>query len=621
MSVNPAQLEAISVGEGPAMVLAGPGSGKTTVITHRVRRLIRHQGVDPSQILVITFTKAAALQMQERFFSLMDGERPSVTFGTFHAVFFKILRIAYNYNANQIIQPERRMAILREALAESQIEVEEEGDFLINLANEISAVKGEGISLENYYSQNCPAEDFRRLYHGYEKKLHQSGLLDFDDMVGLCFELFSARPDILKAWQKKYQYILIDEFQDINRLQYEVVRMLALPENNLFIVGDDDQSIYRFRGAHPEIMLGFPKDYPGCRQIHLDINYRSTPQIVETANRLIGQNETRFRKTLRANGEAGEKPVFRGFANLTEENDCVLRELSAYHSQGIPWGEMAILFRTNSDPRALVEQLMRMNLPFRMKDVVPNLYDHWIAGDLITYMIVAAGSRARGDILRIINRPKRYIARGSFPDPVVDLDSLKKMYQDKEWVLERLIRLDYDLKMIAKMRPYAAINYIRRGVGYDDFLREYAEYRKMKPDELLELADELQESSAPFQNLTEWLSYISNYREELKNQKEESRKTEEGISLVTMHGAKGLEYQVVYILDANEGITPHKRAALPAELEEERRLFYVAMTRAKKYLHIYWTKERYHKKIEASRFVKEAGYGEQKKPERGYSRP
>ena len=241
-----------------------------------------------------------------------------------------------------------------------------------------------------------------------------------------------------------------------------------------------------------------------------------------------------------------------------------MRELQQYHRNGIPWEQMALLYRTNQNPRAMVEQLMRMNLPFRMKDVIPSLYDHWIAGDMITYMLVAAGSRKRADIIRIINRPKRYIARAAFMEETVDLEKLKEYYKDKEYIVERLDRFEYDLRMLRKMAPYAAINYIRHGMGYDDFLKEYAEFRRMKPDELYEIADELQERAAGFRTLSEWLADIAEYNRKMKEQKEEAKQNAgTGINVATMHGSKGLEYEVVYILDANEGITPHKRWMLP----------------------------------------------------------
>ena len=607
MPLNPAQREAVTFGEGPAMILAGPGSGKTTVITWRIRWLIEEHGVDPARILVITFTRAAAKEMEERFLRLMEGERLPVSFGTFHAIFFKILKLAYNYSSRNILPQEKKREILKEAVANSEMETEDLSEFLQALSNEISEVKGEGIDPARYYSRNCPDEIFREIYAEYNEKLRLGNWVDFDDMVVLCNELFAARPDILSAWQRKYQYILIDEFQDINRLQYQVVRRLAEPENNLFVVGDDDQSIYRFRGARPEIMLGFPKDYPDCRRIVLDVNYRSTPEIIQTAGLVIGQNEARFRKDLRTENPDGPKPVFREFSTVITQNDQILRDLQDHHREGIPYEEMALLYRTNQAPRAMVEQLIRMNLPFHMRDVVPNLYDHWITGDILTYMFLGAGSRRRADFLRVINRPKRYISRSAFPDPEVDLAKLRETYRDREYVVDKLDRLEYDLRMIGKMAPYAAVNYIRRGVGYEDFLQTYAEDRKMSPDELFGILDELQESAGNYQTLADWLAYMEEYRKELGEKRQERQQAATGVTVSTMHGAKGLEYQVVILPDVNEGLVPHRRAVVREDIEEERRLFYVAMTRAGTWLHIYWTKERYNKELPPSRFLREAG--------------
>ena len=607
MPLNRAQQEAIHHGKGPAMVLAGPGSGKTLVITYRVRNLIEEYGVKPEQILVVTFTRAAAQEMEERFRRLMGGQPLPVTFGTFHSVFFRILRMAYHYSAANIIRPEQRTVILREAIREADWQPEDEAEAIGDVLGEISSVKGDRIDPANYYSQSCPDEVFRRVYAAYEQELRRTGLIDFDDMMKLVYELFSEREDILRAWQGKYRYILIDEFQDINRLQYEIVQMLAKPENHLFAVGDDDQSIYRFRGARPEIMMGFARDYPGAARILLDVNYRSVPSVVEAAGRLIAQNETRFPKQIRAEQHEDVPVLVMGYRDLATENDAVIQAVRAYHEQGIPYEDMALLYRTNAGPRVMAEQLIRINLPFFMADVMPNLYEHWIAKDVLTYMLMAAGSRSRGDFLRIINRPKRYIARQVLTDPEISFESLRKAAGGREWMEEKIDRLEYDLRMLGKMRPWAAVNYIRRGIGYEEYLKEYAEYRHIGLAELMAVLDELQESAQPFASLAEWMSHMREYSEKLQEQKEEQRRGGDGIQIRTMHGAKGLEYRVVFIMDANEDIVPHRKAQLAAEVEEERRLFYVAMTRAKSRLHICWVRERFNREMTVSRFVKETG--------------
>lgn len=602
MAFSKAQTQAIMHKDGPMMVLAGPGSGKTTVITHRVQYLTKEYGIDPGDILVITFTRAAAEEMRERYEALTGGGS-RVTFGTFHSIFFRILKLAYRYTADNIVREEQQMQFVRELAQAGGLEPEDENEFAASILSEISSVKGERIALEHYYSKNCPDTVFRQLYAGYEEKMRRAGLIDFDDMMVLCLELFTERKDILSAWQRRYRYILIDEFQDINRLQYEIVRMLAKPEDNLFIVGDDDQSIYRFRGAKPEIMLGFERDYPGAGRILLDVNYRSTEEIVAPALRLIGENQKRFSKAIHTTGRHGKNVITKLWQDPGEENLAIAREIQLYLQSGVRPGDIAVLYRTNAGPRFLMEKLMEYNLPFRTRDTVPNLYEHWISRNILTYIRIAMGSRAREDILQVINRPKRYISRDAMPDETVSFEKMKAFYVDKDWIAERIESLEGDLRAIARMSPLAAVNYIRQGMGYDEYLIEYAAFRRMRPEELLETADELKESAAGFKTFDEWFAHIEAYKEELLRQAAQRRTETDAITLATMHSAKGLEFPIVYILDANEGITPHSRAMLDEDMEEERRLFYVAMTRAKTRLHVYAVRERYHKKAEVSRFV------------------
>lgn len=602
MAFSKAQTQAIMHKDGPMMVLAGPGSGKTTVITHRVQYLTKEYGIDPGDILVITFTRAAAEEMRERYEALTGGGS-RVTFGTFHSIFFRILKLAYRYTADNIVREEQQMQFVRELAQTGGLEPEDENEFAASILSEISSVKGERIALEHYYSKNCPDAVFRQLYAGYEEKMRRAGLIDFDDMMVLCLELFTERKDILSAWQRRYRYILIDEFQDINRLQYEIVRMLAKPEDNLFIVGDDDQSIYRFRGAKPEIMLGFERDYPGAGRILLDVNYRSTEEIVAPALRLIGENQKRFSKAIHTTGRHGKNVITKLWQDPGEENLAIAREIQLYLHSGVRPGDIAVLYRTNAGPRFLMEKLMEYNLPFRTRDTVPNLYEHWISRNILTYIRIAMGSRAREDILQVINRPKRYISRDAMPDETVSFEKMKAFYAEKDWIAERIESLEGDLRAIARMSPLAAVNYIRQGMGYDEYLIEYAAFRRMRPEELLETADELKESAAGFKTFDEWFAHIEAYKEELLRQAAQRRTETDAITLATMHSAKGLEFPIVYILDANEGITPHSRAMLDEDMEEERRLFYVAMTRAKTRLHVYAVRERYHKKAEVSRFV------------------
>ena len=621
MAFHESQLQAIHHRQGPMMVLAGPGSGKTTVITHRVKYLVEECRVEPGSILVITFTKAAAQEMRQRFEKLTEGRRLPVSFGTFHAVFFAILKRAYRYDASNIARDEQRTAIIRELVDRYQMDVEDEAEFISQILSEISLVKGEMMNLDYYYSKNCSEEMFKKLYQGYEKAMVEKSLLDFDDMLVLCYELFTQRKDILEAWQRKYQYILIDEFQDINRVQYEIIRMLAAPQNNLFIVGDDDQSIYRFRGAKPEIMLGFEKDYPQAKRVLLGINYRSTSNIVDYAGCLIRHNKTRFEKEIRAARGAGRPVTTVGFADAPTETRTIIKEIQDYVQMGYRLSDIAVLYRTSMEPRLLMERLMEYNIPFQMRDALPNIYEHWITQDLLTYIRIAADPLAekhqakRADALRIINRPKRYISREALDGQIVSWDQVKSWYRSKDWMVERIEDLEYDLKILKKLAPVAAVNYIRKAIGYDEYLKDYAEYRRMKPEELLELADQIQESASGYKTMDAWLLHMEEYGEQLKQQAQNREvRDQDCVALMTMHSAKGLEFPIVYIMDANERVTPHHKAVLDADLEEERRMFYVAMTRAKDRLHVYYTKERYGKPQERSRFIDEYLYPDSAPP-------
>lgn len=599
-------MEAIAHKDGPMMVLAGPGSGKTLVITERTKYLIERHGVHPANILVITFTKASAVEMQERFNRLVGNQSLPVVFGTFHSIFFGILRHAYHYTGANILREDIKKQYIKEIINHLELEFDDEADFIANIINEISRVKSDLISLDYFHSSNCSDEIFKKIYESYDNRLQRENKLDFDDMLVFTYELLKERQDILQMWQRKYAYILIDEFQDVNKIQYEIIKMLSQPRNNLFIVGDDDQSIYRFRGASPEIMLGFLNDYTTAKQITLDVNYRCSGSIVEGAKRVIKNNTKRYPKDIKANKEALEKIDLVAMKNQHDENRHIIDLIQKYNREGILMSEMAVIFRTNTQPRLLIERLMEYNIPFRMRDGIPNLYEHWISKNIITYIEVARGSRDRDKFLRIINRPKRYMSREYFTNSTVNFLDLKRAVGDKIWMYERIDQLEHDLMMLSTMSPYAAINYIRKVIGYETYLEEYAVFRKMKVDELYDTLDEIQESAKGYQTYEEWFAHIEEYGQQLKEQMERRNQQDiDGVMMTTMHSSKGLEFEAVFIIDANEEITPHKKSVKEADIEEERRMFYVAMTRAKRYLHIYTVEEVYAKKMARSRFVGE----------------
>jgi len=601
--LNDAQQKAVLHGDGPMMVLAGPGSGKTLIITKRIENLIREKNVNPNEILVITFTKAAAGEMKQRFLTIMpEGKR--VTFGTFHAVFFTVLKHAYHFQADNIIREEEKIRLMREMVRTMHLDCEDENEFAKSLLGEISLIKNNRMELSHYYPTTCGRDVFFQVYRQYHEFLRRHRKIDFDDMLLYTFELFDQRKDILSAWQKKYRYILIDEFQDVNQLQYDTVRMLAAPLDNLFVVGDDDQSIYRFRGAKPEIMLHMPKDYGNLEIVKLGYNYRCPREVVDFASKIIAHNRQRFQKEIQGVKQQEHAISFQVFDSIKEENENLIKHLK---SQKTPFSETAVLFRTNLQARPLMEKLMEYNIPFTAKDRVPNLYEHWIAKDLYAYMRIAKGSRARRDFLMVMNRPKRYLSRDSLESENVAFDAWMAFYSEQPWIADRIEKLWQDLKIIAGMRPFAAVNYIRKAVGYDDFLKEYADYRNIKEEELVQILEELQESTRGFLTFDDWFGHIEEYSRKIEQVWKKSREEKEAVTLSTFHSAKGLEFDSVHIMEVNEGITPYKKAALPQEMEEERRMFYVAVTRAKQELFLYSVKNINNHEAELSRFLYEAG--------------
>lgn len=589
------------------MVLAGPGSGKTSVIVERTAYLIREGKVPASSVLVVTFSRAAAAEMKERFLNFIKEDQSQVTFGTFHGVFYGILKQAYGLTAANILSEEEKYGILKDLILEYGQDMAQEGDFLEEVAKEISVVKGNRISPEHYYASCCSDEVFREIYKGYRKTLKERRKLDFDDMILCCYELFSQRKDILDAWRKKFRYILVDEFQDINGLQYEIVRMLAAPLNNLFIVGDDDQSIYHFRGARPEIMLNFTRDYPKAETVLLNVNYRCSKNILNTAIELISCNDHRFEKKLTTPNEQGSPVACRIFENPGEEYFTVVSELKRRLEKGDALEDTAILFRTNQEAEGLVGALMEYQVPFTMKEQLPNLFRHWICKNILAYLHMAAGDRSRKTFLELMNRPNRYISREAVTDSQVNFSALREYYRDKDWMCDRITTLETHLRILSTLAPYAAINFIRKGMKYEEYLQEYADYRKIKPEELMETLDRIQDSAKGMKTLQEWEAYIQEYTEKLTEQAKKQKQCREGITVSTLHAVKGLEFDIVYIMNVNEGSIPYKKAVLPEALEEERRLFYVGMTRAKKELSLCYVKRQYEKERELSRFLEEAG--------------
>ena len=597
---NPNQEQAIMHTAGAAQVFAGPGSGKTYVIVHRIRQLITGQGIDPSHILVITFTKAAALEMQERFFRLMEPERPTVRFGTFHAVFYHILKQSAQYRDYVIITETERRKLIRQIIhMHKRFACLQEEDMDSIIAS-LSAYKTSSV-IKPLPVQKIGEEDILFLAEEYASYLREFKQMDFDDILCHCYDLLTAQSDMLIRWQKQFSYILIDEFQDISPKQYEIVRLLAAPEDNLFIVGDDDQSIYGFRGASPGIMRDFMRDYPSADRFFLDINYRCNSQIVEAAGRVIGENHNRVEKQVRAAHEEGAGLYLQIFRSATEEEEWLSEELARKKEQEL-LEACAMICRTNYDCAMWAQTLRRKGIPFTMKEAPKSRFRHFVIQDIMAYMALAQGrgELVRKHFLRIMNRPVRYLKREAVSQERIVEAQLTAYYRDTPVLQERIRKLFHDLESLRTKSPHLQVHYIRKIIGYDRYLTE--KYGVEKSKELIDIGIEFQEFAKEFQTLAQIDDYISQYEETLRNIR--TCETEAaGIRLMTMHASKGLEFDTVYIPDCQEGTIPSARSQTDEEIEEERRMFYVAMTRARRELYLMAYQGKSGKDV-PSRFIK-----------------
>lgn len=583
------------------MVLAGPGSGKTFVITHRIKYLIEGPGINPAHILVVTFSRAAAKEMKDRFEKLCS--KSLVTFGTFHSVFFNLLKTAYGFSSEQIASDELRYTLIKELIKRNAIENEDINTLAGNLLNEIALVKQDNISIKNYYSNSISSDTFKKIYIDYESELEARGKLDFEDMLLLTYELLSERSDILKAVQNRYRYILVDEFQDINFLQYNIIKLMAGAGQNITVVGDDDQSIYRFRGARPEIMLGFERDFRNVKKVFLDINFRSSTQIVNASTKLISFNSKRFPKNFKAKNGDGAPVSLIEFKNPFLEVNSIIKDIKDYIKSGQDINNIAVLYRTNLSPRLLIERLMRNNIPFTIRDAIPNLFDHWVAKDIISYIKLAINIGDKSDLLRISNKPNRYISRDSLSSSRANIETLFDYYDDKSYMIKRIVELREHLRTIKNLKPATALRYIRNVVGYDEYIEEYCDMNGIESDDCYSILGDLENSAAEYNNFNDWFVHMDEYKDELIEARKKSNENDKGVRLMTFHSSKGLEFDIVYIIDVNEGSVPYKKAKGVDEIEEERRMFYVAMTRARKKLFICYCKENFGKSVGKSDFV------------------
>lgn len=605
MNLNNNQLKAITCNLSPTIVIAGPGSGKTQVIVNRIHYMLHELSCPAYNILVVTFSKLAAEEMKERYVHLF-GQAP-ITFGTLHSVFYRILRQANpsRYALEQLLLEDKRKVLLTQLLKE--MDTDEGDEFLDGFIKHLSLMKNQLIIPKDYQPNGISKPVFLELLNRYEAYKERHGLFDFDDMLVECYYLLKNDPVLCHTVGMRYKYVLVDEFQDINLVQFEILKLLVKEHQHLFVVGDDDQSIYQFRGAKPAYLLEFKKHFKNVQEIYLDVNYRCSGNILDYSLALINQNTIRYKKQLTTPNPKGELPQIIYCKDAKEEALHIIHEITKRRKQGIPLNQIAVIYRTNIQARPVVETLLAANIPFCLRDGMVSLYDQWITKDILSYLHLAKHIDQTDYAYRIINKPKRYMSKvnielarkgkNPFLFNLLEIESLT------EWQKNYIQELLFNLQVLREKNLLEAIHYIRHHIGYDQYLNEYATYRKMPAMSLFEVLEDIEDSAQNYQSLEEWESALIDMSTQIKQTNKKS--SMDTLTLTTMHGSKGLEFDTVFIIDVIEGIIPYHKSITMQEIEEERRLLYVGMTRAKNKLFLYVPAQKHGKSVECSHFINE----------------
>lgn len=632
LELNKNQKMAVEHLDGPCLVLAGPGSGKTRVIADRIIYMIENCNVAPRRILAISFTKASSIDMKKRTMSLSNNEQiKKVNFGTFHSSFFRILRRYSGVKLEDLISEVDRFKLIKSILKHLKISNYSDDD-VSDVLSEISLVKNEMMKSSDFESQTFSQSEFQDIFRLYEKAKNAANKIDFDDMLILTYILLKKSPEVLNIVRQVYKYILIDEFQDINRVQFEVIKLIAEPSNNVFAVGDEDQSIYGFRGARPDFMMDFEKYFESAKCIVLDVNYRSRKNIVQLSQNLIKNNKNRHEKNINSNrSESGEiryiypkdtddeaNIIAKEIKSLVESENIREEKKSSNNEKKLfEYSDFAVIYRTNRQARAFVDVFMDNRIPFVLKDSARSIYDHWVSQDIISYLRIAANIGNNEDWSRIINKPFRYISKSAVSSALKSDDFFQSLMNNsdiKDFQKKNLEELYDDLQYVRSLAPEYGISYIRSTLDYDRYILEYCHERKIKAKQIVEILDELETSAKSYKSIFDYFKHIENVREEIKKRTEKKTTSmdnieTDGVVLTTMHSAKGLEFKNVYVAGVNDSVIPFipsdEEKPKDSNYEEERRLLYVGITRAKDNIVISAPSKRFGKSIAKSRFLKE----------------
>ena len=625
-TLNDKQREALLATEGPLLILAGAGSGKTKVVTSKIAYLIEELNVPSWKILAITFTNKAAKEMKDRVQKLIDRDISSMWIGTFHSICVRILRrniekIGYNGNFT-IYDRDDQITVVKEAIAELSIDRDIYKPRAI--INDISNIKSEGISPIEYIEANKDnffKENLGKIYDLYEKKLRKNNALDFDDLLIKTVDILKSEEDVRDFYRDKFEYIFVDEYQDTNKIQYELIKLIAGTKPNLTVVGDNDQSIYKWRGADINNILNFHKDFPGAKIVKLEQNYRSSQKILDVANQVIEHNTSRIEKNLWTSRDEGKDVVYREFPHSNEEEYGVVNKIIALNYKGEEFKDMAILYRTNAQSRGFEEALVRERIPYKIVGGL-KFYDRMEVKDVLAYLRILNNTDDNVSLARIINRPKRGIGDTSLSDLLDYADANRLSLYDVITNIDNFE--DLNLRARKNIKEFGSILKILKdraenlsiGKLFEEVLYESGYVNDLKNQNTIEAKTRLENIEELHSNIMEYDREgveLAEYLNTLSLLSDVDKTSEDtGVNLMTLHAAKGLEFGTVFLVGLEEGLFPTSRALEnEEEVEEERRLCYVGVTRACNNLFISSSRTRsmYGKLTPAkrSRFIEEMG--------------
>ncbi|WP_416176375.1 ATP-dependent helicase [Clostridium sp.] len=602
MELDRNQKKAVYTNYNSVVICAPPGSGKTTVIINRILNLVYNRGVDPNNILVITFTKAAALNMKDRYIKISKGNRKVPYFSTFHSLFYRIL-IRYYKNKINIIDEKKSISIIRETLSLYVDSLDDENVRCV--LNDISRFKTSNKSID-YFRSRIDKSVFKKCFYAYEEYKNKRNLMDFDDLQFGAKELLLKNKAVLKYCRNTFRYILVDEFQDSDDLQIELLKLIS-QGNSIFAVGDEDQCIYGFRGSNPNCIVNFDKYFNGGKKLFLDVNYRSVKNIVELSKVLIINNKNRNQKIIKSCKSENGKIEITTFKDEYEEVEYMSSKIrSIVTSKMYTDSDIAVLYRTNLQSRDIIDSFLQKNIKFRFLDEGYNFFNHFICRDIIAYFKLSIDEYDMESFSRIINRPFRYISKVNINRMKNDyakencFDKFSRIGEISVSQIRKMKKLKRNVSKLKRLSLYDAVDFIVYRIGYIKYIKSYCKNSSCKMRQLKHVLDEFRRVCIRFNNIDELLKYV----EEFSSKVEEGRKAGEGIILSTIHGVKGMEFKNVFIINCDEEIIPHANS-IEDSLEEERRLFYVGITRAIDNLHLYSVESVRGKKKNISRFIRE----------------